>query len=304
VTTSARSITLPLDRPGTLGPLAAAAGRMLGRFRPIELLAQGGMGWIWRGCEMPGGRAVALKTLPPQGAPDRRSVLRLAREVEAARLSASPHVVEIIDARTSGRGVPFVALELLEGPTLGELARSAVRLPIARAVDLGRQLLAALERVHAAGIVHRDVKSDNVMLARRAGRDRLKLLDFGVALLPRASAEAAPASGESCLVGTPRFMSPEQALGEDRVDARSDLYSAALVLYQVLTGGVLPHATPGARPFEIALARQREEAAPLSVHRPDAPAALGRVLARALARHPDDRWSSATEMRRAWESCS
>lgn len=268
-------------------------GTMLGPYRIERLLGEGGMGAVWVAWHEALERHVALKVLHGELAASEQAAKRFAREAVAASRVRHPGVVEVYDAGVEG-GTRWIAMELLEGETLAELARRRALTP-GEVAWLADKTLAALAVVHEAGLIHRDVKPENLFLERVRGEDeaRVKLLDFGIAVGAQAGLERVTQAGGT--VGTVLYLSPEQARSAE-LDGRSDLYSLGVVLYEALSGQ---------RPFaaqslgELAVKLNTEPPPPLSSVAPDLPEPLVRVIDRALARDPADRWPDASAMRAA-----
>lgn len=289
------------DDPTARGeaPTAAAdalcAGDVIdGRYRVEALLDRGGMSDVYR-CAQPSlGRVVALKVMRASLADDPSAPARLLSEARAMQSIDHPHVVKVLDYGNH-RGRPYLVLELLRGESLrAHLDREAPLSP-AHALALFDPVLGALQAVHDAGLVHRDVKPSNVFLARERGVVTPKLLDFGIAR--RAVDSRLTTTG--ALLGTPAYMSPEQARGDRELTAASDQYSAAAVLYEAVTGR-LPHdvSTPG-----LALAaRITVDPPPPTRWRDDLDPAFARALTRALARDPAARFPSIDVFREALRS--
>jgi serine/threonine-protein kinase len=229
-------------------------GRTLeGRYTILAKLGAGSMGTVYRAKQHAMGREVAIKILRRDRAIDESAKARFMREARANSLLASPNTVTVFDFGESETGEFYLAMELLEGESLGQRITRLGRLPAAWAVDACRQALRSLGEAHAKGIIHRDLKPDNLFFARvltsttasttggddtQAHDEIVKVLDFGVAKMIDA-ADPSPMSvvetQAGMVFGTPRYMSPEQAQGKP-LDARSDLYSLAVILYQMLTG--------------------------------------------------------------------
>ncbi len=223
--------------------MALAAGTIVGgRWRAEAQLGSGGMGAVWRGVDVGTGRAVAIKTALGDFGGDDALARRLEREAKAASFLQHPNVVEVLALDRLADGTVALVMELLEGASLGEAIDRDGPLAPRRALVITRQVLDALGHAHRTGIVHRDMKPDNVMLAR-AGRpgaeyETVKLLDFGVVKLLGIAAEVL---GDEKLTrtgivhGTPAYMAPEQALGRP-VDGRADLYAVGVMLWEMLFG--------------------------------------------------------------------
>ncbi len=262
----------------------ARGGFRLGRFEVVRRLGAGGMGEVWLARQEGLERHVAVKLLP--GATHRQAVERLQREAQALARIQHPHVVPVHEVGEDG-GVHFYVMDLIEGPTLEDVI-AAGRLPCARAAGLARQIAEALAAAHAQGVVHRDVKPGNVLLAD--GRDHAVLVDFGIAM-----SELAPtltATGD--LLGTAHYMAPEQARGEAYLaDTRTDIWSAGATLYELITGR---------RPFDgehlaaVRIAVIEREPAPPRQLRADCPRDLETIVLRCLEKEPARRYPSARDL--------
>ncbi len=246
------------------------------------------------------GRTVAVKRLRASARADRVAALRLEREARALAAVTHRHVCVIHEFVTSGHGGPLLVMERLFGDTLAARTSAGGRVATGLAVRVARELLSALATVHAAGVLHRDVKPENVVLATATGLPvTTKLVDFGSARAPaaifaHADDELATASGH--VVGTASYLSPEQASGAQLIDARSDLYQVGVLLYHTLSGR---RPFEGASTAEVMRAVRVGQATPLSEVAPLVPPALGAVVARAMALSPDARFQSATHFQEA-----
>ena len=277
------------DPPGSeLGPAVTVSG-----YRVEALIGRGGMGAVYRAADESLGRKVALKVIAPELASDQRFRERFLRESRIAASLDHPHVVPIYQSGEE-RGLLFIAMRYVEGTDLAKLLAAEGALEPRRALALLSQVGEALDAAHAKGLVHRDVKPSNVLIAEGVGREHCYLADFG---LTRRAGSASGISAEGELVGTLEYVAPEQITG-DAPDARSDVYSLGCVLYACLTGQV-----PFPRATDVALlwAHVHEEPIRPSDIRPELPHELDSVVARALAKNPEERYRSAGEL---IEACS
>lgn len=269
-----------------------------GRYELGGLIGRGGMADVHSGLDTRLGRTVAIKLLRPDMARDPQFQARFKREAQSVAALNHPSIVAIYDtgehlvqesAEDSVR-VPYIVMEFVDGKTLRDLIR-AKEVSIDRAIEFCLGVLAALEYSHKAGIVHRDIKPANVMFCE--GSNSVKVMDFGIA---RAMADSSATMTQTqAVVGTAQYLSPEQARGET-VDARSDLYSAACLLYEMLTGRP-PFV--GDSPVSVAYQHVREIPEPASSLNPEVSPALDSVLAKALQKNRDDRFQDAAAFRRA-----
>lgn len=267
--------------------------RVADRFEVQEKLGSGGMGSVYLAAQEPVGRQVALKVLNEELSHDHESVARFRREAKAASMLKSPHTVTLYDFGQDDDGLLFLVMELLEGESLRERLDRLSRLEWQEALQLVRQVAESLSEAHAAGIVHRDLKPDNIFITRDgSGRERVKVLDFGIARLLQSVEGTESLTQKGIIFGTPGYMSPEQAKGVE-VDARADLYSLGVVLYELLAG-----APPFAAESIVMLLSQHitEDPEPIGARAPDLPPELEALVARLLAKDPDDRFQCADEL--------
>jgi eukaryotic-like serine/threonine-protein kinase len=264
--------------------------RQVGRYEIRSRLGRGGMASVYRAHDPHIGRDIAIKFLHAALAEDEECRTRFLREARAAGSLSHPHIAAVHDVGEI-EGRPFMAMELLEGRSLADVLDTTPQLPIRDVMMLGLQLAQALEYAHGKGIVHRDIKPGNIMML--ADKSGIKVTDFGIAHMEGLGAHAPTLVG--AVLGTPQYMSPEQTRG-DKLDGRSDLFSAGIVLYQAATGE---------RPFQgdnlVAVAQQiaTAEPPPLNARRPDMPPALRRVIERCLAKQPAQRFASGAELAQA-----
>jgi len=267
---------------------APQAGRTLaGRYRLDALLASGGMAQVWQGTDEVLQRQVAVKLLHTHLAADATFVARFRQEAVAAARLAHPGIVAIYDT-CSEDGLEAIVMELVPGQTLRERLDDPEPIGPWQAAGLAAQVADALDAAHRAGLVHRDIKPANVLLA---GDGRVKVADFGIA---KAVADA-DLTQPGLMVGTAKYLAPEQVRGEP-IDARTDLYSLGVVLYEMLCGRP---PFQGETDAATALVRlQKDPLRPRQV-RPSVPRPLEDIVLRAMAREPEDRYPSATELRAA-----
>lgn len=260
--------------------IVAAPGTVIaGRYTVEAVLGRGGMGTVLRARDHDGA-VVAVKV--PARATDPEVAARLVREGGILARLASPHACRVLDVGIEA-GMPFVVMELLDGVDLGKVLAARGKLEVAAAAAIVVDACAALAEAHAHGVVHRDVKPENLFLVRRAGREPLvKVLDFGAS---KVRGEGSAITGTSAVLGTPAYLAPEQIGGARDVDLRADVWALGVVLYRALTG-VLPFDGPTL--FDIAVRVAAEPPRPLRDHAPVPPAVEAAVLA-CLAKRPDAR---------------
>lgn len=254
-----------------------------GRYRFIEKIGQGGMAKVFLAEDVSLHRKVAIKVLGERYAEDAQFVERFQREARAAAGLNHPNIVQVYD-HGRANGSYYIAMEYLEGPTLDDVIAEEGHLPARRAIDLTLQILAALRFAHRHGVVHRDVKPQNMILLRDG---RVKVTDFGIA---RAGSSEMTEAGS--IIGTAQYISPEQARGLP-VAPPADLYSVGVVLYKMLTGRV---PFDGESAVAVAMRHVQERPVPPSHLNPDVPPDLERVVMRALAKDVERRYQTADEM--------
>ena len=284
---SAEGSTLP---HGSRASGTEVQQRQVGRYLIQSRLGRGGMATVYRAHDPQIGRDVAIKFLHASLCEDDECRMRFLREARAAGGLSHPNIVVVHDVGEIERR-PYMAMELIEGAPLSDTLEKTRMLPIRQIVVMGLQLARALEYAHAKGIVHRDIKPGNIMLLQ--DKQTIKVADFGIAHMDDGNAEQRTVVG--AVMGTPQYMSPEQTRG-DKVDGRSDLFSAGIVLYQMLAGE---------RPFRgdslVAVATKiaTEDPPALTAKRPEVPASLRRVVDRCLAKQPAQRYQSGKELAEA-----
>lgn len=264
-----------------------------GRYELGEVLGRGGMAEVYRAVDSRLGRPVAVKQLRTDLATDPTFQARFRREAQSAAGLNHPTIVAVYDTGeetdpVTGVSIPYIVMELVEGPTLRDVLRDGRKILPERALELMQGVLEALSYSHKAGIVHRDIKPANVMLTPTGG---VKVMDFGIA---RAVADtSATMTQTAAVIGTAQYLSPEQARGET-VDARSDLYSAGCLLYELLVGRP-PFI--GDSPVSVAYQHVRETPVPPSTFDPEISPDIDAITLKALAKDPADRYQTAREMK-------
>ncbi|HEX6274763.1 MAG TPA: serine/threonine-protein kinase [Polyangiaceae bacterium] len=270
--------------------MAAVAGK----YRLTRMLGRGGMGSVWEGIHATLGTRVAVKFIDAEHVESAEARRRFENEARAAAALRSKHVVEVYDHGLMDDGRPFIVMEFLEGEPLDRRLERAGRLPARDTARLMSMICRALSKAHAAGIVHRDLKPDNVFLVwdDEDGSDVAKVVDFGIAKFTDSQGPVS-ATRTGSVLGTPYYMSPEQARGLRTVDHRSDLWSVAVIAYRCITGH-LPFEGEAVGDVLVKLCT-----APLPVPSkivPDVPPGFDAWFARALSREPEARFQSASEL--------
>ncbi len=265
-------------------------GKVLaGRFKILSKIGQGGMGAVYKAEQIRMGRVCAIKVIPHEMAKDRDAIERFDREAKMSALINDQHAVTVYDFGETEDGMYFLAMEFVEGETLSNLMRREGILPLFRVIPIVQQSCQALYAAHLQAIVHRDLKPDNIMISKKDGRDFVKILDFGIAKIS-SDERRNDLTRAGLVVGTPLYMSPEQLSGE-KLDPRSDIYSFALIVYQMLSGG-LPFNGDNAQALMIK--RLTDDPLPIRAVNPNVvvPPNVEAVLLAALARDPNRRTSS------------
>ena len=286
---SAASAMRPAAR-ASLPPGELAIGSTFAGYRVEGIAGRGGMGVVYRATDLTLDRPVALKLIAPSFAMDPMFRARFERECRLAAAIDHPHAVELFHAGEQDV-LLYVTMRYIEGTDLRVLLHGAGRLELLRAVTIVDEVAGALDEAHRVGLVHRDVKPANVLIASSKGRERAFLTDFGVSKQRTVLSEL---TGTGLAIGSADYMAPEQAQGAE-VDGRADVYSLGCVLYQSLTGAV-----PYDRESDLdkLWAHAHDPPPDLRDVRPDLPSRLGEVLARAMAKDPADRPGTAGELGR------
>jgi serine/threonine protein kinase len=286
------------DPPATSSDAEGAV--VAGKYRVLALLGRGGMGSVFEVERLSDGSIFALKRIDRAAARDDVVMQRFAREVRAANAARSDHIVRVLEVGTDD-GRPFLLMDRLHGEDLGARLRRQVRLAPREAVEVARQVLRGLERAHAVGVVHRDLKPDNVFLAETPAAPLcVKIVDFGMSkILAFGATTPLALTMKGVAIGTPLYMSPEQASARPDVDARSDIYSVGAILFECLTGRP-PHV--GETDEAVMNAIQTTPAPSIRAIDRTVSTGLAEVVDRALAFDRSQRFESAGAMRRALAS--
>ena len=211
-----------------------------GKFRILRKIGQGGMGAVYEALHLRFNERRALKVMSPEVVSDPEFVKRFEREAILTRRLQHPNAVRVDDIEESEDGRPYIVMEFVEGHSLKRLIKEAGPLPVPRVCTIIKQVASALEAAHQLGMVHRDIKPDNIVLTPTPTGEQAKVLDFGIARLKESRLGETNLTATGVVIGTPQYMSPEQALGKrgDELDGRSDLYSLGCVMYEMLTGAL------------------------------------------------------------------
>jgi len=276
--------------------VSLSAGSRLGPYEIVRPLGAGGMGEVYRARDTRLERTVAIKILPPQLSNDPLRKQRFEREAKTISSLNHPHICVLHDVGHQD-GIDYLVMECVEGETLAKRLEKGP-LPLDQVVKFGGQIADALDKAHRSGVVHRDLKPGNIMLTPTGA----KLLDFGLAkpvvalttgaTLTTAATPTTPVTQEGTILGTFQYMSPEQIEGKE-LDSRGDIFSLGAVLYEMLTG---QRAFDGKSQLSVASAILEKEPAPISAVKPMTPPALDHSIKKCLAKLPDERWQSASDL--------
>src|SRR5689334_18826850 len=293
--------------PGCGFPIGAVAlnseDKLVGRSLPggylvLDLISVGGMGRVYRAEQRALGRTVAVKVIHPHLLADENSILRFMTEARAASQLNHPNSVSVIDFGRTDDGQPYLVMEFLRGKDLARVAYEQGPLPFKRIVDVLVQALMALSEAHDLGIVHRDLKPENIILEPlRRGGDFVKVVDFGLAKLKADTATQTNVTMPGIVCGTPDYMAPEQGRG-DAIDGRSDLYACGVILFQLLTGRLPFEADNPTQVVMMHLTVQVPDPRQVAPER-NIPDVLVRLVMKAMAKDPKDRFQDALEFTEA-----
>ncbi len=273
-------------------------GKVLdGKYELVRLLGEGGMGAVYEAQHQLIGRRLAVKFLHPQYASSPEVVTRFHREAKAAAKIGHENIIEVTDMGQAEDGSPYIVMEFLEGTDVRGLLDEIGVIPVKRAAHIMVQALSGLQAAHDVEIIHRDLKPENIFLLRKGNNpDYVKLLDFGISKFKALETDNARALTQTgTVLGTPHYMSPEQARGDQNISSRSDIYAMGVILYQMATGH-LPFDAPNYNALLIKILT--EDPPRPEVLNPDLPQELIDTIDRAMARNEADRFATCDEFRR------
>ncbi len=265
-----------------------------------QRLGSGGMCDVYRARHITMDKEIAIKILKPELAADPKIAQRFEQEARAASRVRHPHAIDVTDYGIGAHNTPYLVMQLVDGRTVRELIAEYGPFTIERVANILRQASAALEAAHSVGVIHRDIKPDNIIIAQVDGADWVEVVDFGVAKIQEDVNRRAALTGANFIIGTPRYMSPEQC-EEKPVDARSDIYSLGVVAYEMLTGDAPFDGNSSTR---LLMAHVAEPPPSLRDKRPDLSPEVEAVVMRALEKNPDLRQQSAAEFAHEFETAA
>jgi serine/threonine protein kinase len=276
-------------------------GQVLGeKYLIEEKIGAGGMCQVYRATQTMIGKTVALKVLRPQLAVDQQLVRRFEQEASALGRLCHPHAINVFDFGFTEQDAPYLVMDFISGHTLNEVIRQEGPLPVVRTNRLLGQICGALQAAHAEGIIHRDIKPENILISEADGEDWATVVDFGVAKIQEDINHKVSLTGEGIIIGTPRYMSPEQSEGNP-IDTRSDIYSLGVVLYEMLAGEAPFTDNSSTR---LLIKHISELPPPLRQRRPDLSEEIEALVMSTLAKDPNARPASALELSKAFEQAA
>ncbi len=292
-------VKCPYDGTNLVDANAAGTDPLIGAqfgdsYSIVRVIGEGGMGRVYEARHVRLSKRYAIKILHPQFNTNPETNARFRREAEAASAIGQENILDVIDFNETPEGVYYIVTEYLEGRSLDRALREDGTLKIPRALTILHQMARALTAAHAHGIVHRDLKPENIFLVKRfESDDFVKVLDFGISKM-RSGGDRLTQTGQ--IIGTPHYMSPEQAQGELNLDHRSDVYSFGAIMYEMFTGR-LPYQADTVQQILVKLLT--EDPPPPRTRRPDLPPDIEAVILRCMARDPDARYASMSELDQA-----
>lgn len=274
-----------------------ASGQSIGSYRILQKIGTGGMGAVFLAEHPLIGKKVALKVIHRELASNKEVVQRFFQEAKAVTKIGNEHIISIHDFGMTPEGDHFYIMEYLEGQTLAQVLAKDTVLGVMRALHIGAQVAAALAAAHAAGVIHRDLKPDNVMLTPRLGdQDFVVLLDFGLAKMFVGGGQSAVKTAAGVLLGTPQYMSPEACESRGNLDHRTDIYALGILLFQMMTG-ILPF--DGETMGEVLVKQVTQLPPPPRGFNGQIPPSVEQIVLRCLAKNPDQRFPTMVALREA-----
>jgi serine/threonine-protein kinase len=287
----------PIAGTAALTPTAEIVGSTLsGRYLVTRKVGQGGMGAVYEATHTLIGKRVAVKVLLEKYAQREAIVKRLKQEAQLASSIGNEHIIDITDFGNTEDGRTFVVMEYLEGESMAECLSRESKLPEQRILRIAQQAASAIAAAHAKGVVHRDIKPENIFLLKRKEMDFVKVVDFGISKSLRQSSEEEEAvrlTQTGMVLGTPLYMSPEQARGDEDLDHRVDVYALGVIMYEAATGRV---PFTGNNYLSVISQVLNEDPKPVRDVRPELSEEFEAIVMRAMAKHRNDRYASANEM--------
>ncbi len=262
-----------------------------GRYRLDDLIGTGGMGDVYRATHVHLDTEFAVKLLKPEFVANQTAIKRFRLEAKAAGRIHHPNAIRVTDFGVTSERIVYLVMEIVEGQSLRSMIREEEGMPYQRTVNIVRQICAAVEAAHRGGVIHRDLKPDNILIETVNNMERVKVLDFGIAKLKETKTEPFLTQAGT-IIGTPQYMSPEQCQGK-ALDPRSDVYSIGVILYEMLTGRV---PFDGDSTIQIVFKHMHEPPQPFREIPRDVPDSLAEVVMRALEKDPDKRQASAAQL--------
>ncbi len=264
-----------------------------GKYEVGPLIGMGGMGVVYEASHLRIGRKLAIKFLGAHVMASQQAIVRFENEARVAASVGHRHIVDVMDLGETEDGVRYIVMEYLPGRDLGDILDASGSLPVDRSIDFAIQILSALRAVHEQGIIHRDLKPENVRVTGGPGRPlEVKIVDFGVSRLVGSAGADLGLTRTGTVVGTPRYMAPEQARGRKEIDRRVDLYSAGVLLYRMLTGA-LPF--DGENYNDVLIAITTEQPTDVRSHGVKLPEGLSAAVMKSISRDPEGRFATADE---------